>query len=106
MLKAYLVGFNSYLFCMRVYAQVKFLACDKHNFTSDQGEYVEYHVNAIRGEGGIMELNSKADFSELEGKEGVAEIEAKESENGKGWKLTLKGFRVGEELDLPEAEVD
>lgn len=91
---------------MRVYAEVKFLACDKQSFTSDQGEYVEYHVNAIRGDGGIMELNSKASFSECEGKEGVAEIELKENDSGKGFKATLKKFTEGETLELPEEEIE
>jgi len=90
---------------MRVFAQVKFLASDKQSFTSDSGEYVEYHVNALRGDGGIIELNSKADFGECEGKEGVAEIEAKENENGKGFKMTLKRFTEGEILDTPEEEI-
>lgn len=90
---------------MRVFAQVKFLASDKNSFTSDTGEYVEYFENAIRGDGGIMELNSKADFGECEGKEGVAEIEAKELDNGKGFKLTLKKFTEGEELSIPEEEI-
>lgn len=90
---------------MRVYAQVKFLASDKQSFTSDAGEYVEYHVNAIRGDGGIMELNSKADFGDCEGKEGVVEIEAKESDNGKGFKMTLKKFTEGEVLEVPENEI-
>lgn len=90
---------------MRVYAEVKFLASDRQSFTSDEGENVEYHVNALRGEGGIIQLNSKADFSECEGKEGVAEIEAKENENGKGFKLTLKRFTAEESLELPEEEI-
>lgn len=90
---------------MRTYAEVKFLASDKNSFTSDAGEYVEYFVNALRGEGGIIELNSKADYSECEGKEGIAEIEAQENQGSKGFKLTLKGFTAGETLDLPEKEV-
>lgn len=89
---------------MKLYAQAKFLASDKQSFTSDQGEYVEYHVNAIRGEGGIMELNSKADFKECEGKDGVAEIEARTMDNGKGFKLTLRTFTEGD-LVIPEAEI-
>lgn len=91
---------------MRVYAQVKFLASDKQSFTSDSGEYVEYHVNALRGDGGIIELNSKADFGECEGKEGVAEIEAKEADSGKGFKLTLKKFTEGEELEVPTEDIE
>lgn len=90
---------------MRVFAEVKFLASDKNSFTSDAGEYVEYYVNAIRGEGGIMELNSKADFGECEGKTGVAEIELKENDNGKGFKATLKKFTEGETLEVPEDEI-
>jgi len=91
---------------MRVFAPVKFLASDKNSFTSDTGEYVEYYVNALRGEGGIIELNSKADYGSCEGKEGVAEIEAKENDNGKGFKLTLKRFVEGETIELPEEEIN
>lgn len=91
---------------MRVFAPVKFLASDKNSFTSDSGEYVEYYVNALRGEGGIIELNSKADYGDCEGKEGVAEIEAKENDNGKGFKLTLKRFVEGETIELPEEEIN
>jgi len=91
---------------MRLYAEVKFLASDKQSFTSNEGEYVEYYVNAIRGEGGIMELNSKADFGECEGKNGVVEIEAKENDNGKGFKMTLKKFTEGESLEVPEEVVE
>lgn len=90
---------------MRVYAPVKFLASDKNSFTSDTGELVEYHVNALRGEGGIIELNSKADYSECEGKEGIAEIEAAGRDDGKGFKLTLKKFFEGASIELPEGEV-
>lgn len=91
---------------MRVYAPVKFLASDKQSFTSDTGEYVEYFVNALRGEGGIIEINSKADYRECEGKEGVAEIEAKESDGAKGFKLTLKKFVEGASIELPEDEIE
>jgi hypothetical protein len=91
---------------MRVFAGVRFLASDKNSFTSDQGEYVEYYVNALRGDGGIIELNSKADYSECEGQIGVAEIEAKEHDGGKGFKMTLKRFTAGEKLDVPEAEIN
>lgn len=91
---------------MRVYAQVKFLASDKNSFTSDQGEYVEYYVNAIRGEGGIVELNSKADFGTCEGKEGIVEVELKENDNGKGFKATLKKFHEGEALEIPVETVE
>jgi len=80
---------------MRVFAEVKFLASDKQSFVSDTGENVEYFVNAIRGAGGIMELNSKADYTECEGKDGIVEIEAKENDGGKGFKLTLKSFTAG-----------
>jgi len=89
---------------MRVYAPVKFLASDKQSFTSDQGEYVEYFVNALRGEGGIIELNSKADYRECEGKEGIAEIEA--SGDDKRFKLTLKRFYEGASIELPEEEIE
>jgi len=88
---------------MRVYAKAKFLASDKNSFVSADGETVEYFVNAIRGDGGIMELNSKADYTECEGKEGIAEIEAKENDSGKGFKLTLKAFTEGDVL--PDKEI-
>jgi len=90
---------------MRVYAPVKFLASDKNSFTSDAGEYVEYFINAMRGEGGIIELNSKADYSSCEGKEGVAEIEAKEMDSGKGFKMTLKRFVEDAKIDLPTEDI-
>jgi len=83
---------------------VKFLASDKQSFTSDTGEDVEYYVNAIRGEGGIMELNSKADFGACEGREGVVEIEA--TGESKRFKLTLRKFYEGASIEIPEEEID
>lgn len=80
---------------MRVFAEVKFLASSKNSFTSKEGEYVEYFENALKGDGGIVTLNSKADYTACEGEEGVVEIEAAEKEDGKGFKLTLKGFVKG-----------
>jgi len=90
---------------MRVYAEVKFLASSKNSFTSKDGEYVEYFENALKGDSGIVTLNSKASYVECEGMTGVAEIEAAESDTGKGFKLTLKNFTEGEKLDLPEGDV-
>lgn len=90
---------------MRVYAEVKFLASSKNSFTTKDGEYVEYFENAVKGDSGIITLNSKANYYECEGKTGVAEIEAAESDTGKGFKLTLKGFTEGADLDIPEAEI-
>jgi len=89
---------------MLVFAEVKFVASDKNSFTSNDGEYVEYHVNVLRGDGGVIELNSKADFSECEGKEGVAEIWAETKD--KGFKLTLRRFVAGESIDFPEPVVE
>lgn len=90
---------------MRVYAPVKFLASDKNEFTSDEGENVVYFVNAVRGEGGIMELNSKADFGACEGKEGVVEIEAADGLKKGSFKLTLKKFYEDASIELPEEEI-
>jgi len=89
---------------MRVYAEVKFLAAVKQSFTSKEGEYVEYFENSLKGKAGVITLNSKADYTECEGKEGIAEIEAAEMDGGKGYKLTLKAFVVGETLDMDEED--
>jgi len=100
---------------MRVFAQVKLLSSEKESFTSDQGEYVEYHENILKGENGTITLNSKADFSENEGNEGVAEIEASElspvSDQGgkvvkRGYKFTLKSFTVGAKIEAGEGVVE
>jgi len=90
---------------MRVYAEVKFLASSKLSFTSKEGEYVEYYENAVKGDSGIITLNSKADYSECEGKEGVAEIEAAELET-KGFKLTLKAFKEGLKIEGTDKVID
>jgi len=90
---------------MRVFAQGKLLASSKMSFTSDKGEYVEYFENAFKGEGGIISMNSKADFSGCEGMEGVVEIEAKELDSGKGFKLTLKNFHAGKTLPEDDEEI-
>jgi len=87
----------------KLYAPVKFLASDKQSFTSDQGEDVVYFVNALRAEGGIIEVNSKADYSACEGKEGIAELEA--TGENKRFKLTLKKFYEGAVIELPEEEI-
>jgi len=91
---------------MRVYAEVKFLAASKQSFTSKEGEYVVYYENTLKGKQGVVTLNSKADYTECEGKEGIAEIEAGEQEGGKGYKLTLKAFTVGETLDMEEDDIE
>lgn len=91
---------------MRVFAEVKFLASSKMSFTSKEGEYVEYYENTLKGDGGVVTLNSKANYEECEGKEGVAEIEATEKEDGKGYKLTLKKFVEGETIEMPEDEIE
>lgn len=88
----------------KLYAPVKFLASDKQSFVSDDGENVEYYVNAVRAEGGILELNSKADYSACEGQEGIAEIEA--SGENKRFKLTLKKFYADAVIELPDAEIE
>jgi len=87
----------------KLYAPVKFLASDKQSFTSDQGEDVVYYVNAIRAEGGIIEVNSKADYGACEGKEGIAELEA--TGENKRFKLTLRKFYEGAVIELPEEEI-
>jgi len=91
---------------MKVFAQVKFLASSKQSFTSNEGEYVEYFENILKSEDGLMTINSKADYTAVEGEEGIAEIEARENDNGKGFKLVLKKFSTGETLDLPEEVVE
>jgi len=89
---------------MRVFAEVKFLASSKNSFTSKEGEYVEYYENAVKGDSGIITLNSKADYTACEGKDGVIEIEAADRDDGKGFKLTLKGFiadaKIPQALDI------
>jgi len=85
---------------MRVFAQVKFLGSEKMSFTDKEGNYVEYYENDIRGDGGVITVNSKNGFEESVGHDGVAEFEA--SALDKGYKLTLKGFVRGG--SLPEAE--
>jgi len=90
---------------MRVFAQVKFLASSKNSFTSNSGEYVEYSENVLKGDNGLITINSKANYEECEGKEGVAEIEASEIEGAKGYKLTLKRFIEGEKIEVPTEDV-
>jgi len=91
---------------MRVYAEVKVLASSKNSFTSKEGEYVEYYENVLKSDSGLMTLNSKADYLACEGKEGVAEIEAAEKDDGKGFKLTLKGFIADAKIPAIEEEID
>lgn len=80
---------------MRVYAEVKVLDSNKQAFETNEGEKVEYHENTMTGEGGVITMNSKADFGACVGKSGVAEIEARKIEGEKGYKLTLKKFTEG-----------
>jgi len=89
---------------MRVYAEVKFLASTKESFTSKDGEYVEFFKNDVRTDSGVLTFNSKADYTECEGKDGVAEIEATEKDDGKGFKMTLKGFKEGIKIGNLEDE--
>lgn len=91
---------------MRVFAEVKFLASSKQSFTSQQGEYVEYFENAVKGDGGIITLNSKADYTECEGKTGVIEIELTEREDGKGFKAVLKKFTEGETIESADDDIE
>jgi len=103
----HLVSFKNNLFPMRVFAQVKFLASSKNSFTSREGEYVEYSENVLKGDNGLITLNSKANYEECEGKEGVAEIEATEiGGDAKGYKLTLKRFVEGEKIEVQAEDVE
>jgi len=87
---------------MRVYAEVKMLDSTKQSFEASDGQTVEYHENTMTGDGGVITLNSKADFTECVGMEGVAEIEARKQEGEKGYKLTLKKFTKGGIVDKEE----
>lgn len=93
---------------MRSYIQCKILASEKHEFKDKtNGEPVVYHTNFLRNDdNGVIECNSKNDYSTYEGQEGVAAIETsiKRSEDGMEAKLkhTLKAFYEGTSFDLVE----
>lgn len=91
---------------MKLYAEVQIKIVEKREFTGANGEPVEYYVNYLKDENqSVLEVSSgRLNLSEHEGQEGLAEFRAQETRE-KGLKLTLVGFRVGEELGV-ETEID
>jgi hypothetical protein len=88
---------------METYANVKLLSCENRSFTSDSGEAVRYFVNYVKGiddNSSVIEISSKADFSELEGQTGVVRLRVRPLE--KGVKLSIAAFTPNETIQAPE----
>lgn len=84
------------------------LSSEDKSFTArDSGENVSYATNILKGaeDGGVIEMNSKAAYTEHEGKVGIAVVKARLQSEG-GMKLTLVDFIVGETFDIPEGEIE
>jgi len=91
---------------MNLYVEGTIKDVSKESFQGTEGDTVEYFVNTIKNaENEKIECNSKSDkFKEFEGKFGVATIEATKREKG-GFKLALRDFKVGIELDKGEETI-
>lgn len=93
---------------MLLYTNAKLVAVEAGGpFNDKDGNPIVYFINSLRIEGtGIVELNSKSDYAEMEGEQGIACIRARKLQDGPGYKLTLAAFKVGEELEEPENEIN
>jgi len=96
---------------MRSYIDAKLMASEKKSFKDKTtGETIEYFTNYLRSkDNGVIEANSKEDFSPYEGEEGVAAIESTIKYDGEGsynasLKVKLKAFYKGEKFDI-EGEI-
>jgi len=92
---------------MKLYANIRLLSAEDKSFTNrETGEKVQYYVNIVKDveEGGAFTLNSKTDYSALEGRTGIGEFIAYEQQNGV--KLSLRNFTPDTSFEIPEVEID
>jgi len=86
------------------------IAIVEHNSFPDRekpGETIEFYTNYLKNsEGEMLQVNSKESYEKFEGKSGVATIEITPRQSGGGYKLSLKEFSEGIELDDIPATVE
>lgn len=84
------------------------MAVSRESFKDKEtGDEIVYFVNVIKAEDGIINANSKADFTACEGENGVAGFEvtvkqAKREGEYAELKYNLRSFDVGSVIDLEE----
>jgi len=91
---------------MKLYANIRLLSVEDKSFVDrTNGEKVQYYVNIVKDveDGGAFTLNSKADYSALEGRSGVGEFMTREQDGGV--KLTLRNFTPDTSFEIPEGEI-
>jgi len=90
---------------MKVYTEARLLAVEHNSFKDNEGKTVEFYVNFLKDEDGVIKVNSSKDFSIQEGETGVARIFVREGADNRV-KLSLKEFSTGETLDIPESVIE
>jgi len=91
---------------MIVYTEGRILAVSKESFTDAENQKVEYCVNVIKTQQGIMTFNSKKDFSEFENTDSVIVLRLTEDAEKKNrFKVSIVEVRKGDTLGLPESEI-
>jgi len=90
---------------MDAYANARLFAVERNSFKDKEGQEVVYFVNYVKDTEGrsMQEMNSKADFSAVEGKVGIARIRIRNVDNG--IKLSLAGFIPDETFEIPEEDI-
>jgi len=92
---------------MEVYANAKLLSAEKRTFKGSEGETVEYFVNFLKGveeNSSVIEVNSKTDFTAMEGKVGVMRIRVYPKDTLA--KLSLVGIVPDQTFDTPEETIE
>jgi len=86
---------------MKVYANTKLVASGAKSFDDKDGTEVRYFENILKDtEGAIATVNSKADYSAVEGQMGIATLRIKND-----GKLSLMSFAADESFELPESDI-
>jgi len=93
---------------MKLYTECKLVAVSRESFKDKEtGDEIVYFVNVIKAEDGILNANSKADFTACEGETGVAGFEvsikhAKREGEYSELKYNLRSFDVGSSINLED----